>query len=55
MKKSSFKCIYTNPDILDNKMSELSTYVQHFKPMVIGIAEVKPNIIDYHLAPLPTR
>ena len=52
MKKSSFKCIYTNPDILDNKMSELSTYVQHFKPMVIGIAEVKPK--HYRLPPSST-
>ena len=43
----TLKCLFTNPDMLDNKMSEFETYIAHRKPMVIGIVEVKPKHCRY--------
>ncbi len=48
----SLKCLFTNPNILDNKMSELISYVKEYKPLIIGIAEVKPKHCRY--LPNPT-
>jgi hypothetical protein len=46
---TSLKCLFTNPDMLDNKMAELLSYVNEYKPLIIGVAEVKPK--HYRYAP----
>lgn len=39
--------MYTNSDVLDNKMEELKLYVNNHKPTIISIAEVKPKNYRY--------
>ena len=54
-------CCYTNPDMLANKMDELNAYIKEYKPLIIGIAEVKPkhqrytpNVATYNIADYTT-
>ena len=44
---TTVSCCYTNPDMLANKMGELESYIKEYKPLIIGIAEVKPKHSRY--------